>query len=221
VSKIPKVSSIVKKSIAQSVADKIKTAILTGNLKPGERLKEQDLCDELNVSRTPLREAYRILQSQALIEYNPYQGVFVAELTEKYIRELWFIKCLLEPEAAALAARHITESGIAQMEEILDDAEVSNLITPYDFVMYDNKFHGAIAANSGNEELHKIIVQSYESTLLPRSRTVIKNRTILSSHEEHKRIFSAIRNGDIEAARKHTLEQLDAGLDAVLLTLEK
>lgn len=214
------ISSYVKKSIAESIASLIRTDILTGNMKPGDKLKEQELCSILNVSRTPLREAFRILQSQNLITYSPYVGVFVSNLTEKYILDMWEIKFIIEPESSFLAAANRTDKNLEELKEILDDAEANCLTVLDKYVLVDNRFHSCVAKSSGNEELRKMIDNIYECTSLPRSRTFTGNRPPKISHEEHLLIYNALQRGEAESAKALTHRHLESGRQAVLASIK-
>lgn len=208
--------SIVKKSIAETVADSIRDAILAGKFQPGEKLKEQELCKELNVSRTPLREAYRILQTQNLINYSPYVGVTVAELTPRFVEELWYIKALLAPQCVALAAENATPSQIDALYAILEEQKGLWEKSPELFHSLDNKLHLAIAACAGNTELHKLLATLYEGTGLARSLTLLNRDSIKHSCSEHRLIVDAVANKDKESGMRHMLEHLERSKRAIL-----
>lgn len=208
--------SVVKKSIAETVADIIRNGILTGKIKPGEKLKEQELCKELNVSRTPLREAYRLLQSQNLIHYSPFVGVTVVNLTSRFVEEMWFIKSLLVPQSVALAAGNASPEQVSALFAITEELESRCGDSPEIFYSLDSKLHLAIAWFSGNEELHKLLTNIYDSTVLARSLTVVNSRSIKNSCDEHRMILNAIAAKDAQSGVARTLEHLERSRRAIL-----
>lgn len=212
--------SVVKKSIAETVADIIRNGILMGKIKPGEKLKEQELCKELNVSRTPLREAFRLLQTQNLINYSPYVGVTVVTLTPRFVEEMWFIKSLLVPQSVALAAKNATPGQVAQLFGVAAELEERCAESPELFYSLDSKFHLAVAQAAGNEELYKLLTNIYESTVLARSLTVLSRRSIRNSCDEHRLIVEAVAAKDAETGVQHMLEQLARSREAILATID-
>jgi len=98
----------------------VKHAILTGRLAPGGRLVEGVLCEEFQVSRTPLREALNRLAQEGLLVLNPYKGYSVTPLTVTHFRELCELRRILEPGAAALAARRSTPQLVAELEAVAE-----------------------------------------------------------------------------------------------------
>ncbi len=211
-----KVASVKKQSIAEKVADEIRDNIISGRILPGERLKEKELCEELNVSPTPLREAFRILQTQNLIEYNPYVGVSVVELTRKHIEDVWDTKALLEPEAAARAAGRISDRGLGALRASLKELSAVDGRSMLEFAQIDYRFHHIIAEESGNSELAKMIDGIYNKTILSRIRSVDRSRSVKQSYLEHQKIVSALEARNAEEARRAAEEHLRTSLKAIL-----
>ena len=118
--------------------DQLQHAILEGVLKPGERLRAEALAQRFGTSRTPIREALLQLEAQGLVEVEPNRGAVVRTFDREDLFDLYQVRALLEPQAAALAARRITDSEIAQLEQLCDADDL-------------------IAAN---EEFHKIILEA-------------------------------------------------------------
>lgn len=105
--------------IREIVYEQLKTAVLTGAYSVGERLLEHELAAELGVSRTPVREALRRLESEGLLEARPKQGLVVREYTDDDIREIYMIREALESLAAEFAAINATEDDIVQLERLV------------------------------------------------------------------------------------------------------
>ena len=208
--------SFSRQSTAESAAAYLRNGILTGRIGPGERLKEKELCEELDISRTPLREAFRILQTQNLIEYKPYIGVSAVSLSERYIREIWDVKMLLEPSMAALAAQKRTEEQLAEMRTILEEQEKLRADDATEFTLIDNRFHHLIGEMCGNRELAELVDNVYGQTALARSRSVYLHRSIRHSLDEHREICRAILEQNADAAKELSAKHLTTSLSAIV-----
>src|SRR5512137_1529626 len=98
------------------VADRLREAILRGDLKPSERLDENAIAAQLEVSRTPVRSALRMLAAESLVEVHPHRGAVVRELTADELEEIYLIRRVLEGNVARLAAPHIDDERLRAME---------------------------------------------------------------------------------------------------------
>ena len=99
------------------VFNTLRKAILTGTLKPGERLMEVHLANKLGVSRTPVREAFRQLELEGLIQIVPNKGAYVTGITTKDVKDIYMIRSSLEGMCARLATEHITKEQMEELEE--------------------------------------------------------------------------------------------------------
>jgi DNA-binding transcriptional regulator YhcF (GntR family) len=109
--------------LREAVTDALRKAILSKRLKPGERLVEEQLAAELEVSRNPVREALRVLESEGLVEISPRRGASVTQLSEEEARELVEVRAALEGLCARLAARRCTPSMKAEILALLNNGE--------------------------------------------------------------------------------------------------
>ena len=98
----------------------LRERIFSGALRAGERLKERELCRELDVSRTPVREALRRLEADGLVEIEPRRGGVVAGINAEEASEIYSLGVLLESYAARLAAERATEADLAELDRLLD-----------------------------------------------------------------------------------------------------
>src|SRR4051812_41671740 len=135
------------------VRDLLEEAILEGELKPGERLRAEALAQRFGTSRTPIREALLQLEAQGLVEVEPNRGAVVKSFDAADLRDLYEVRALLEPAAAARAATRITATQITELEHLCDDhAPVEEQI-------------------ASNEAFHRIITDAAGS---PRLRTAMR-----------------------------------------------
>ena len=191
------------KPLRDVVFESIRGAILSGTIKPGERLMEVQMAEKLGVSRTPIREAIRKLELEGLVNMVPRKGVYVADLSIKDITDVLEIRSALEGLAASLAAKRVTAEDIKEIEKAVE--EFNEAITGENFeliVERDLKFHDSIFKASGNEKLVALTNNLREQ--IQRFRVMIlKNSSGLKDlSAEHREIADAISNKDANKAQE-------------------
>lgn len=211
----------------EEVARKIGTAILDGTLASGSTLEgEIESADRMGVSRTAYREALKILAAKGMVESRPKAGsritartqwnlldpdilawMFTGRPDEKFVRDLFELRGLLEPVAAGLAAERRTPAQLAEMERCLDAMETLGLARP-EGQEADRQFHRLILAASGNEAIISLgssIGAAVQWTTHFKQAAQANPRDPLP---EHKAVYDAIRRGsasDATEAMKHLL----------------
>lgn len=191
------------KPLRDIVFDALKEAILTGRLKPGERLMEVQLAEEMGVSRTPVREAIRKLELEGLVVMVPRKGAYVSDLSLKDAAEVFEIRSSLEGLAAALAAERITDEEIKALDKVICDIiEAREKGDTETIIKKDMEFHQILFNASRNKRLAQIINNLKEQIDRFRIQSFtnpVRSQSVLS---EHKAILSAIKQGDAENAEK-------------------
>ncbi|MFP4136740.1 MAG: GntR family transcriptional regulator [Halomonas sp.] len=150
-------SKIQQRSLYLDVADRIRELIEQGDLAPGERISEKQLCERFGVSRTPLREALKVLASEGLVELLPNRGSRVVRLTLKMVKDTYDLMAALEGLSGELACQHISDEGIAAIRELHDTMLVH--YRERDLARYfqvNQRIHEAIMSASGNEVLQEM-----------------------------------------------------------------
>lgn len=177
--------------------------ILSGEIPSGSKLTEQAVCKRYNVSRTPVREAFRQLESDGLIENIPNRGAFVTGLTKRDISDLFDLRSLFEVQAVEWAIKRMTSEDIDALSETVDFMEFYTLKGDVDKVlMFNSQFHSIIYAGTKDRMIQKTlsIYQTYLKHSAPaRTYTGDYLKTIL---EEHKAIFEAFETKNPAAGRK-------------------
>lgn len=190
------------------VFNTLRRAILTGELKPGERLMEIHLANRLGVSRTPIREAIRKLELEGLVTMIPRRGAEVAQITEKSLQDVLEVRRALDALCAELACDRITAEGKASLKRACDHfEEVTRTGDAVAIAEADVELHDIIVQATGNQRLVQLINNLSEQMYRYRFE-YIKDE---SGHEnlisEHRMIYESIMNGDKEkaaaAARLH------------------
>ncbi len=203
-----KVTDISDLPLVERVYRQLLTGIRDGQFHPGERIKEATVAKNMGISRTPVREAIRRLQSEGRVTIEPQRGAIVAELDRLEISELYLLRQYLEGIAARFAAQHASDMEIEQMEEILkrshgDEADKRTLNqTNWDL-------HHAIFYAAKNRFLLKSLDAISDDLALLRGKRYIPEDRPKSLYTEHKAIIDAIRARDPDraeqAAKDHIL----------------
>ena len=191
------------------VYEVLRDAIIKQVLKPGERLMETELAEEMDVSRTPIREAMRKLELEGYVVMVPRKGAYVASLSIEDITSLFEIRGALEALAAGLAAKRASSEEIKEMERnLLTEEELFAANNVFETIEMDAKFHELIYSASRNQRLQNMIkdlrdqIQRFRATSLS-----IPGRMRLAL-EEHRKIVEAIMAGDVIKAQEVTAEHL-------------
>ena len=182
----------------------LKHRILTAELLPNQRILESDLARELEVSRTPLREALNRLANEGLLVLVPYRGYAVGPLTRQSIRDLFEVRLINEPEAAALAAERGTESELQAVRAVAELKYTPGEPESYiEYLRANSSFHLALARTSGNSRLEAIIISALDQE--QRAEYLVLDAGLPINTEEptseHWEIFEAVRAHDADAAR--------------------
>ncbi len=179
----------------------LRQAILTGELKPGERLMEIHLANQLGVSRTPIREAIRMLELEGLVTMVPRKGAEVSRISKQDISDVLEVRGALDTLAVRLACERITPEEITRLEEAgkaFVQAVGRGVLT--DVAQADVEFHDIIVEASKNKRLVQMVNNLAERVYRYRLEYIKDVNSHKSLIEEHERILSCVKNGDAENA---------------------
>ena len=198
------------KPLRELVFESLREAIINGKLRPGERMMEIQLAEEMGVSRTPVREAIRKLELEGLVVMVPRKGAYVAGLSLKDIVDVFEIRGALEGLAAELAAERITDVELDEMErylvKIAEDIEGGDITK---VVETDTDFHTLLYKASRNSRLSQIINNLREQIQRFRTTSLSYPGRMKSALEEHRKIVEALASRDGELARKIAQEHIE------------
>jgi DNA-binding GntR family transcriptional regulator len=196
------------KSASAAVADLIRDAILHGRLLPGERLKEDLIARELQVSRTPVREALAILQTEGLLDAPHNRGAIVRTYSPDDLDEMYELRGIVEGAAAARAAARRTET---QLEVLRESCEHFERIASDDLeglVTENARFHDTILEASASKRITAEVLQLRAIPLSYQSYAWYGESELAISQEFHNRVFAAIEAQDEERAERDMREHL-------------
>jgi DNA-binding GntR family transcriptional regulator len=206
---------LVHNSLHDEVAAQLRERIFAGELTPGTFMDEVKLAEELKISRTPLREALKVLTAEGLVRHEPRRGCFVNEVTEQDLDEIFPVIALLEGRCAFEAAQHATDADIEALEDLhqkLSRHAKARRINDY----YATNFaiHEAIIALAGNRWLAGVISDLRKILKLARLQQLHAPGRLEQSLSEHLAVFAALKARDPEGAdaamRTHLTRQRDA-----------
>lgn len=188
--------------LREIVYEQLKIQILTGKIAPGTRMMEVELAEDLGVSRTPVREAIRKLEKEALVVIEPRRGAYVSDVSVKEMVDTLVVREDLEALAASLTAKRITKEELEGLEKKVTD--YSEAIASGDMeqiIRADESFHHKIVALSGNKALIQLFSSVQELSLRFRYLYYEDFTRYENMPVEHKEILEAIKTGDGDAAR--------------------
>ena len=200
---------IEQKPLYLQVAERLRELIYKRELTPGDWIDEINLSQELAISRTPLREALKVLQQEGLVELIPRRGCRVKELDEQELLELFPVMATLEGLCTNLAAQKLSAADMKQLEKIHDRLEKYATSDNVDrYYEANREFHSAIQNLSGNRWLNRISSELRNVLLLARHRQLTVPGRLNESLNEHRVIMQALRDNNPDAAQQAMLDHI-------------
>ncbi|MGD2099151.1 MAG: GntR family transcriptional regulator [Desulfobacterales bacterium] len=194
--------------------------IIKGEYRPGQRLKEEEISARLDISRPPVREAFKFLEAEGLVMRKPRRGVFVSEMTAKDVWEAYTLKATLYEMATELALDNISDTQIADLETFVKNMENCAFAEPLNLLGYQEHhqgFHDQIMLISGNQRLEKISASIHLQVCRFSYLSLQDKAHLNASVRYHRRILNALKKKNKPLACKlmkdHVLEALDVLLD--------
>lgn len=192
-----------KFSLRGRVFHKIRKDILSGKYKENEELKEVAIGEELGVSRTPVREAFRQLELEGLIQIIPNKGAYVTGITVKDVKDIYMIRSKLEGLCARWATEHISEE---QMEELEENIYLSEFHASKghseQIAELDNRFHEILYEACNSKMLEHQLRDFHEYVLRVRRKTLSQDKRSTASTHEHRMIMEAIKAKNADEAER-------------------
>lgn len=204
-----------KSSLATEVVNKLRQMINDGRLEPGAWIDEQGLAQAMGVSRTPFREAVRLLSAEGLLRIEPHKGCFVNVLTEHDLEEIFPLMAMLEGRCAHEAAKRATSDDLEVLEQMHEKLKhFANIKKIDQYYLTNKKIHEAIQKIAGNKWLSNMVDDLRKKLSLSRHKSLTLEGRLEQSCAEHLSIFAALRARDSEGAealtKTHLMRQLEA-----------
>lgn len=210
------------------VFERLRRLIIEGEYGPNERLIEEQLAERLGVSRTPIRQALTMLESEGLVEIAPNKGAVVCSFGVDEVWDIYDLRAVLEGHAARRAAARIEDRELARMRELADEMEG---LCEREFagreeeirllVSLNNEFHGIIISASRNKRLERLIRRTVEVPLVFKAFFWYGPHERVVSNHYHRQILKALEAGDAERAEIVMREHVYEGRDFVIKALNE
>jgi GntR family transcriptional regulator, rspAB operon transcriptional repressor len=210
-------------NLSARVYNEIKNLILCNEVLPGQKLHHQELSERLRVSRTPVREALTRLVQEGYVSFLPNRGFTCKEIRLQEAEELYDLREALEAFAVERAIKNLTHDGLIEFAKKMDryGQDVQKRFTR-ERLVYDQDIHLEIARLSGNETLIRTLSQVFERIILKRRTDGLYDPARgLTAHQEHLRLFEAMKQRDTQHAVAIIRAHIRAGKDNVLSDLKQ
>ena len=183
--------------------EELQKDILSGSIPDGSKLTEHAVCKEYNVSRTPVREAFRQLEADGLIRSIPNRGAFVTSLTKRDISDLFDLRILFEVQAVEWAIKRMCSEDINRLAESLDFMEFYTLKEDVDKVLsFNSQFHNIICEGTGNRMIQRTLAIYHTYLKYSAPHKTYTEDSLKAILEEHKAIYEAFETKNVAAGRK-------------------
>lgn len=198
------------KNLGDEVYELVKTKIINHEIKPGDRIIDKNLAEQLGVSRSLVRQSLTILEKENLVESIPRSGFYVKDIQENDVEEIYEIRKILEKSATRKAVKRIPEKDIKKLDKIFKKAkEDLDKDKVEQFINADDKLHEVIINNCGNERLIKLINSYNDRITFYRVVDLSAIKRAKEAYFEHLEIFEAVKQRDTNKA----VELMDAHIE--------
>lgn len=197
--------------LSSQVYETLKESIIKGDIKPGTRLTEKILVEQLGVSSTPVREAFRKLNSDGLIEMIPYKGVKVKSIDVADLVEVYSCRAMFEKHSIKLAIENYTPEFIEELRDIIEHSKTAATQTEY--VDYNTQFHNRILKQANNSRLEIFFRQLEDVILHNRLHSSYSEERKKEINKEHEEIINAIAHLDVGSAESQMEKHIINGFE--------
>lgn len=204
-------------ALYQEVAERLRQRIFAHELTPGDWIDEQKLAEQYGISRTPLREALKVLASEGLVELRPRRGCYVTEISRQDLDDIFPLMAMLEGRCAADAVKLVKPADLAELQAMHDRLEAAARDGRIDaFFEANQEFHKRIQELAGNRWLLSVIQDLRKVLKLSRLHSLSLEGRLQQSLDEHRAIMAAFKAGDAGKAEVLMHDHLLSGREALV-----
>jgi DNA-binding GntR family transcriptional regulator len=205
--------SLAPRALYEEVAELLRQRIFRRELEPGSWIDEVKLAQEYGISRTPLREALKVLAAEGLVTMKVRRGAYVTEVSEQDLAEVYHLLSLLESDAAGEVARKASAAQLEELQAI--HKELEGAVRQRDrFFAVNERFHMRLLEIAGNRWRNQLVADLRKVMKLNRHNSLLKSGRIEESLAEHARLMQALLKRDASNAVKRMQEHFRNGLEA-------
>ncbi|MEO5794179.1 MAG: GntR family transcriptional regulator [Rhodoferax sp.] len=207
------VTTLTPRALYEEVAELLRQRIFDRTLEPGSWIDELKLAEEYGISRTPLREALKVLSTEGLVTMKVRRGAYVTEVSETDLADVYHLLGLLESDAAGVVAERATPEQLADLQAI--HAELEAAVGDRElFFSINERFHMRLLAVANNRWRDQMVADLRKVMKLNRHNSLLKSGRILESLREHRALMAALQAQDAPVATQRMLEHFQNGLAA-------
>jgi DNA-binding GntR family transcriptional regulator len=204
---------LAERALYEQVAEQLRARILAHTLAPGSWIDEQALAAEYGISRTPLREALKVLAAEGLVTMKLRRGAYVTEVSARDLSEVYHLLALLESDAARVVASTASPAQLAELQAIHDELEAT--VADRDrFFAANERFHRHLLEIADNRWRVQMVADLRKVMKLNRHNSLFKQGRLEASLKEHRRIMAALKGRDADRAQVLMQQHIAAGRDA-------
>jgi len=208
--------SLSPRALYEDVAELLRQRIFTRELEPGSWIDEVKIAEAYGISRTPMREALKVLAAEGLVTMKVRRGAYVTEVSEQDLRDIYHLLSLLESDAAAVVATTASDLELGQLQELHEALEVA-AGTPGDTGRYfelNEQFHQRMLSVAKNRWREQMVADLRKVMKLNRHHSLLKTGRVEESLAEHRAVMAAMLARDAAAVRQCMAEHFQNGLEA-------
>ncbi len=210
-----------QETVQQPVVDRLRALILSRAVRPGERLVQSELAEQLGVSRTPIREALHKLESDGLVTLSRHRGASVADLSLSELEDIYSVRIAIEGFGAFLAARNITGEDLERLEALLRQMrEVFEQGDRWRLLEINRQFYEVLYAIADRPRLYELIMKHLDLASLYRQMAFAIDHYYRHTIADHEALIATFRQHDPEASERLTRTQLQQTLVSLVAFLE-
>jgi DNA-binding GntR family transcriptional regulator len=205
--------SLAPRALYEEVAELLRQRIFRRELEPGSWIDEVRLAQEYGISRTPLREALKVLAAEGLVTMKVRRGAYVTEVSDRDLAEVYHLLALLESDAAAVVAQRASEADLKELQKL--HRELEGAVKDRErFFAVNERFHMRLLELAGNRWRNQMVADLRKVMKLNRHNSLLKSGRIQESLAEHAAVMEALARRDGEAARQRMQAHFQSGLEA-------
>lgn len=210
-------SSLSPRALYEEVAELLRQRMFKRELEPGSWIDELRIAEEYGISRTPLREALKVLAAEGLVTMKVRRGAYVTEVSTQDLSDVYHLLSLLESDAAGVVAQRATDTELADLQSLHADLEAAAQATLPDtlhFFALNEQFHMRMLAIAKNRWRDQMVADLRKVMKLNRQNSLLKTGRLAESVSEHRAIMNALLKRDVKATIKAMRQHFDNGLHA-------
>jgi len=209
--------TLTPRALYEEVAELLRQRIFSRELEPGSWIDELKLAEEYGISRTPLREALKVLAAEGLVTMKVRRGAYVTEVSEKDLADVYHLLSLLESDAAGVVAEHASDAELGELEALhaeLEAAAAPGHVDRENFFAINERFHMRLLAIANNRWRDQMVADLRKVMKLNRHNSLLKSGRIAESLKEHRELVAAIKARDPAKAMANMQKHFRNGLTA-------